>query len=284
MKSMLARRTVRATILVCSLAVAPGVFAQDNAGPPDNDDTLTIGAAAAIVPTYEGSDDYRIIPGPAIRGKISGHNFYTRQSAFYFDLIPEKPGNNLDLSLGVAAGTRFSRTRGIKDPQVKLLGKLDTPIELGGFVGIAKTGVITSDYDTIGVRVSYLRDVANAHDSYVIQPAFEYGTPLSQSLYVGFDVSADYVGSSYARYYYSVSPAGTAASGLATYDLDKGWKNISTTVLANYALSGDLRTGWSVFATGSYSKMLGEFKRSPIVRDAGSANQWFGALGVAYTF
>ena len=273
-----------AGIAVIAFAAAPLALAQEVGGPPDNDDTLTVGIGVGYVPSYQGSDDYNLIPGAALRGKISGHNFYTRGTSFYFDLIPEKPDNSLDLSFGPVIGARFQRTRRIKDDQVEALGKLDTAIEIGAFVGIAKTGVITSDYDSLSFRVSYVRDVANAHDSYVITPAFEYGTPLSPSIYVGIGASADYVGNGYARTYFGVTPAGSAASGLSTFDADKGWKNITSSLFAGYALSGDLRKGWAIFATGSYSKMLGDFKRSPLVSEAGDANQWFGALGVGYTF
>lgn len=289
MNSTTLRRSLLASVAIMTFAAAPNAFAQDAAARdatevPENDDSLTIGAGAAYVPSYQGSDDYNVIPGAALRGKISGHNFYTRGSSFYFDLIPEKPDNSLDLSFGPVVGARFQRTRRIKDDQVEALGKLDTAIEVGAFAGIAKTGLITSDYDTLSFRVSYVRDVANTHDSYILTPAIEYGTPLSPAIYVGIGASADYVGNGYASTYYSVTPAGTAASGLSTFDADKGWKNITSTLFASYSLSGDLRKGWALFAAGSYSKMLGDFKRSPLVSEAGDANQWFGAFGVGYTF
>jgi len=273
-------------IAFAAMLVAAPAFAQstDRPAPADNDDTLTIGIGAAYGPTYEGSDDYRFLPGGAIRGKVSGHNFYTRGPQLYFDLIPEKPGNSLDLALGPVVGARFNRTGGIKDAQVRALGKLDTAIEVGGFAGIAKTGVITSDYDTLSFRVSYLRDVSNTHDSYVLTPAIEYGTPLSQTAYVGVSLSADHVGDGYARTYFDVTPAGAVASGLPVYSTDGGWKNVSVGLLGTVSLSGDLRKGWALFAIGNYSKLLGDFKRSPIVSIAGDSNQWFGAIGIGYTF
>ncbi|MGV3480283.1 MAG: MipA/OmpV family protein [Sphingobium sp.] len=252
--------------------------------PPENDDTLTIGAGIGYTPSYEGSDDYVLIPAAAVRGKVSGHNFYTRGTQFYFDAIPEGPGNSLDISLGPVAAVRLNRTRRIKDPQVRALGKLDTAIEVGAFAGIAKTGVITSDYDTLSFRVAYLRDVTDTHDSYVLTPTIEYGTPLSPTAYVGLSLSAERVGDGYARTYFDVTPAGAAASGLPVYSTDGGWKNVSVGLLGTVSLSGDLRKGWALFAVGNYSKLLGDFKRSPIVSVAGSSNQWLGAIGIGYTF
>jgi MipA family protein len=63
--------------------------------------------------------------------------------------------------------------------------------------------------------------------------------------------------------------------------LQAGFKDINFGALANVSLTGDLLGGLSVFAIGNYSKLLGDFGRSPIVRDR---NQWFGGLGLAYTF
>jgi MipA family protein len=39
-----------------------------------------------------------------------------------------------------------------------------------------------------------------------------------------------------------------------------------------------------VIAGGAYSRLLGSYSYSPIVRTAGSPNQWLGAAGLAYTF
>lgn len=270
-------------LAVLLLATATPAFAQDTAD-SEGDDTLTIGAGVGYVPSYEGSDNYIVSPAAAIRGKVSGHNFYTRGTSLYFDLIPEAPGNNLDLSFGPVGYVRLNRTRRIKDAQVRALGELDTAIELGAFAGIAKTGVVTSEYDTLSFRVAYLRDVTDTHDSYVVQPVIEYGTPLSEVTYVGATLSADIVGDGFADTYFSVTPAGTVASGLPAYTAEGGIKDLTFALFANQSLSGDLRQGLSLFALGSYSRLLGDFKRSPIVSIAGDKDQYFAAVGLAYTF
>lgn len=279
-------RCISHAAAMAAMLIAAPVFAQsaEQTPPAENDDTLTIGAGAGYMPSYEGSDDYVLSPVAAVRGKVAGHNFYTRGAQFYFDAIPERPGNNLDISLGPVASVRLDRTSRIKDPQVRALGKLDTAIEVGAFAGVAKTGVITSAYDTLSFRITYLRDVSDTHDSYVLTPTIEYGTPLSPTTYVGLSVSADRVGDGYARTYFGVTPAGTVASGLPTYSTDGGWKNVSVGLLGTLSLSGDLRKGWALFAVGNYSKLLGDFKRSPIVSVAGNSNQWLGAIGIGYTF
>lgn len=283
------------SLLAGALLLCPGLAAAQEAPPtasppptpppPEGGgNTFTIGLGAGIVPSYEGSDDYRIIPGGVIRGKVGGHNFYTRGLQFYLDLIPEPAGQSLDLSLGPVVGLRLNRTSSIKDARVRALGKLDEAYEVGGFVGIGKTGVITSEYDNLSFRVAYLKDVGSAHESHVITPSLEYGTPLSREAYVGVGISADFVGDGYASYYFDVSPAGAAASGLSPFQADGGFKSYSLSLFGSRALSGDLLRGLSLFAVGSYTRLQNDFRRSPIVSEAGSPNQWFGVIGLAYTF
>ncbi len=265
------------------LAAAPAL-AQEEAPPKQDDNSISIGLGAGFAPTYEGSDDYRIIPGGVVRGKIGGHSFFTRGLQLYFDAIPEADGPGLHVGLGPVVGLRLNRTSSIKDPRVKALGELDTAFEAGGFVSIGQTGVITSEYDNLSFRVTYLKDVGNAHESRIITPSIEYGTPLSRQAFVGVSVSADFVGDGYADYYFDVSPAGSLASGLAPYDADGGFKSWSLSLAGAHALTGDLLGGVSLFAVGSYTRLRGDFADSPIVSTAGSATQWFGAIGLSYTF
>ena len=266
------------------LAAAAPALAQEETPPPQDDNNMTIGLGVGYVPSYEGSDDYRIIPAGIVRGKVGGRSFYTRGLQLYLDLIPEPSGPGLDIAVGPVVGARLNRTSAIKDVRVKALGKLDTAIEVGGFVGIGQTGVITSDYDNLSFRLSYVKDVGGAHKSHVITPAIEYGTPLSRRAYVGIGLSADIVGDGYADYYYDVTPAGSLPSGLAPYDAEGGFKSWSFSLGGAHALTGDLLGGLGLFAVGVYTRMRGDFAESPIVSTAGSRNQWFGAVGLSYTF
>ena len=49
-------------------------------------------------------------------------------------------------------------------------------------------------------------------------------------------------------------------------------------------LSGDGRKGLGLFALAGYKRLLGQYADSPIVRDAGSANQGFAVAGLTYSF
>lgn len=270
------------------LASTAPVFAQDTVEPRDpTKDYLAIGAGIATVPSYEGSDTNVFIPEAVVRGQISGIAFFSRGPQLFVDVIPERASDNgFDLGVGPVVGFRVDRARQIKDRQVRALGKLDTAIEVGGWAGVSKTGVITSDYDVISARVSVVKDVNGAHGSHIITPAFEYGTPLSRFTFVGLNFSADYVGKGYGRYYFNIDAAGSAASGLPVYTgaSSSGWKRASANLAVNQTLTGDLTHGLSVLAVAGYARVLGKYADAPTVAIAGDRDQWIGALGLTYTF
>ena len=269
---------------LAALCASPA-FAQDAALPSPEEinaaNSFTIAGGGAIMPDYEGSDDYRWLPAAAIRGKVGTISFATRGLYLYVDVI--NGSGKVDLDVGPIAGVRLNRTGKIKDVVVNLLPDRKTAVEVGGFVGVSFKG-LTNPYDSLGVRLDVVHDVANAHQSTIFTPAIEFSTPLSRSFYVVATASADFVSNRFADYYFSVSPAETVLSGLPTFNADGGMKNWKAGLVANYALSGDLRHGLSLFGMANYSRLLGDFKRTPIVSQRGSAGQWLGVLGLAYTW
>lgn len=271
-------------IATASLLLGSPAWAQAPADPLLRE-TVTIAAGAGYIPSYVGSDDYIVTPAIGARGSVSGFNFQFRGTQASIDLVRNRDPHAIDFQLGPVAAVNLNRTRRIQDPQVRALGKLDTAIELGGYVGIGKTGVITSDYDTLSASLAYTHDVASAHDSYRLTPAITYGTPLSPRAYVLISGYADYVGGKYGDYYFSVTPAGTIASGLPTYNARKsgmlGW---GANGLVNLSLTGDLTHGLSLVAGGGYYRVNGRYARSPIVAIAGDRDQFYGGAGLAYTF
>jgi outer membrane scaffolding protein for murein synthesis (MipA/OmpV family) len=265
------------------MSLAGPAFAQEAEPVDDGRDTFTIGLGASYLPSYEGSDSYVLSGAGLARGRVSGFSFYTRATALYVDVLREPAGAPLNIEFGPMVNLRLDRTSRIRDPQVRALGEIDTAVEGGAFFGVTRNGVLHG-YDFLTARIDVTHDLTNTHDSLIVTPNLEYATPLSRHTLVGLSVSADHVGGGYADTYFGVTPTGAAASGLTAYDADSGFKNVRLTLLGTQSLSGDLRRGLGLFAIGSYSRLLGDFKRSPIVRDAGDADQFFAAVGLTYTF
>lgn len=273
------------------LAIATPALAQTTPPlPPDglavSGDTITVGAGAVYLPDHEGSDDYQFTPAPGAIGSVGGFNFTLAGNRFSVDLIRNRPGPGLDVQFGPVGVLNLNRARvnGIDDPRIRALGGRGTGIELGGFVGIGRTGVITSDYDRLSVSVSYRHDVNGAHGSGIWQPTINYTTPLSRKALIGLFVSGERAGQGYADNYFTITPGQALASGLPAYRARAGWKNYTVGALGAVALSGDLLHGWKLVGGGTYNRLLNGFSFSPVVRTAGNPNQWFGVLGVAYTF
>lgn len=273
---------IRTAFVTAALIAAAPAYGQDLPDPEQPGNSFTIGLGVATTPDYEGADEQKLIPGGFIRGKVGGISFATRGPALHVDVI-SAGSSSIDWDFGPIVGVRLNRTGDVKDAAVDKLPELDTAIEVGAFGGISFKG-LTNPYDALSLRVDYLTDVGGAHKSSIISPSLDFSTPLSQTLFVGASFGVDFVGDGYADYYFDVAPIDAVASGLAPYDAEGGMKSWKVGMLVNQSLSGDLRRGWSLFAAGNYSRLVGDFADSPIVDDRGSASQWFGAVGVGYTF
>jgi len=282
------------TVAAAAIAFATPALAQDASTPPAPagieeqmaGDSITVGVAAAYINDYEGSDDYRFTPAPGALASIGGYTITLIGNRASVDLIRNQPGPTWDLQAGPIGVVNFNRNNvnQIDDRRVRALGEVNTAIELGGFVGIGKTGVITSPYDKLSVSLSYRHDVNNAHDSGIWQPTVNYFTPLSRKAAVGLFVSAERAQRGYARTYFSVDSAQSLASGLPVYNARGGWKNWSLGAIGTYSLTGDLLKGWKAIGGVVYRGMLNDFSDSPLVSIAGSRSQWATALGIGYTF
>jgi MipA family protein len=247
--------------------------------------SLTLGIGGGIAPEYEGSSDYGFQPGGIIQGKVDGFDFQVRGPNIYIDLIRDAPGSKLNVIAGPVAQIRSDRTSisDIKDPRVALLGTRDTAVELGGYVGVGIKGFLIPPA-SLTVDLAFVHDVAGAHDSFILTPGVALSSPVSQRTFARLGVSADYVGGGYGRTYFDVA-AITAPGALSAYATDgAGFKSIGSTLLLTHDLGGDNRKGWALFGLGGYKRLLGQYARSPILRDAGNADQFLAVAGVAYSF
>ena len=277
-------RTLTAVALLCA---ASPLFAQSGTGPelPDPNDrsnTFTVAAGVASTPDYEGSDENRLIPAVAVRGRVGGMDFWSSATWLYLDIIG-RPSNGIDFDFGPIVGARLNRSGDVKDAAVDKLPELDAAIEIGAFAGVSWHG-LTNPYDSLSLRVDVLKDVGGAHESTLITPTVSFSTPLSQRTYVSASANVEWAGGGYADYYYSITPLEGLVAGLPAYDADGGLKHWGLQLTGLQMVTGDLTGGLGVFAMGSYKRLSGDFADSPIVDIRGRASQWMGAIGLTYTF
>ncbi len=254
-------------------------------GPPAPDpNRLTIGFGGGIGPSYEGSDNYRFQPGGLIAGAIDDIEFSARGTNIYVDLVKDRRGSAISVAAGPVIQLNLERTGGVRDARVRALGDRATTLEIGGYAGLAKRGVLIPPA-SLSAELAIVKGVSGAHDSLIVTPSVALSSPVSARAFARLGLSADYVGAGYGRAYFDVDPAGSLASGLAQYRTrGSGFKSVGANMLIVRDLGGDARTGWSLFALAGYKRLLGQYARSPIVREAGSADQFLGVAGIAFTF
>lgn len=283
-------------IAAIALSAAFPAMAQEAPAAPDavppaperalDGDSVTLGGGIGYMTDYEGSNDYQLLPFPGAIGSIAGYAFSLLGNRASVDVIRNEPGPTWDVQLGPVGALNFMRNRrgSIADARVRALDSRGIAVEVGGYAGIGKTGVITSEYDKLSVSLSYRHDVSGVHDSGILQPSINYFTPLSRKAAVGLFASAERVGNSYVSTYYDVSPSQSVVSGLPTYSGRGGWKSWTFGAVGTVALTGDLLRGFKLMAGGTYLRLLDDTAASPLVSVAGSRDQWLGAVGLAYTF
>lgn len=247
--------------------------------------SLTLGIGGGIAPEYEGASDYGFQPGGIIQGKVDGFDFQVRGPNIYIDLVRDTPGSKLNVIAGPVAQIRSDRTSlsDIKDPRVASLGTRDTAVELGGYAGVGIKGFLIPPA-SLTFDLAFVHDVAGAHESFILTPGVALSSPVSQRTFARLGVSADYVGGGYGRTYFDVA-TNPAPGALSAYATDgAGFKSIGSTLLLTHDLGGDNRKGWALFGLGGYKRLLGQYSDSPIVREAGSADQFLAVAGIAYSF
>lgn len=278
------RHVLAAVLAVSCAAPALGQSATAPEASVFDGDYLTVGAGAIYGPSYEGSDDMVLSPVPVIQGKLAGIEITPRPGGLALDLVPDAKNAAIGFSLGPVATFSGNRHRQIEDRVVRSAGKLKESIDLGVNGGVTFYRLL-NPYDSVTLSADAKWNVNDAHGGMVVSPSLSYFTPLSRAALITVGVSAKHVDDDYARYYYSVSPAQAAASGLPAYSAKGGWASLGAQLFAGYDLDGNaLNGGFALFALASYSRLLNDARRNPYTAIRGSADQWLAGAGIGYTF
>lgn len=274
------------SVILQPAPAAPPAFAMTR---PVFDETwATIGLGAGLVPSYAGSDDYILFPLPLIVGRVGGVGISPNGPGFTLDLNSPKPAlaprKGARIAFGPAFRFRNDRNNRISDDVVARAGTLDAALEVGGNAAVALPDVFKRfDQLTIGAQVRW--DVLGAHDGMIIEPQVSYRAPLGRAMALQVQLSAEIVDDSFADYYFTVSPAQSAATGLPQFRAEGGLNRIGSFAILSYDLDGNVfNGGWSLFGVGGYSRVLGDGADSPFTSQRGDPNQFTAGLGVGYTF
>ncbi|KEO92194.1 hypothetical protein EH31_05880 [Erythrobacter longus] len=251
----------------------------------------TVGIGVGLVPSYSGSDDYRLFPLPLVVGRVGGIGISPNGPGFTLNFLtqdlpagPPTDSQDPTFSFGPSFRFRNDRANQIQDDVVELAERLDTALEVGASGGVSFPSVFRPR-DRISVSTQVTWDVLGAHDGMIISPSVGYFTPIGRAASLQLGASVSIVDDSYADYYYTVTPAQSAATGLAQFTADGGIESLGLTAIGTYDLDGNaLNGGFGIYGIVGYSRLVGDAADTPFTSVRGTPNQLFGGIGVAYTF
>lgn len=254
--------------LICA-AVLPALADDD---PAHN---LTVGLGVGITPEYEGADEYRPFPVVPLRYEHPWVTIQVIGLGLEFDISPTEY-----LQAGPTFQYKFARDSDVDDPIVRLLPQVDAALELGAFVrsGIPLNMVGFDDPAIIFGQVTARHDVLDGHGGFLAEGSLGVTRPIGDRLNAIVFAKTTYASDDYMSAYYDVTAAGSAASGLAVFDADSGFKDVGVTGLLNFKVTEK----WSATALGSYSRLIGDAASSPVVAVAGSRDQFTAGVAISY--
>ncbi len=254
------------TVLVCVLLILPAL-PRSTVAAAQSGWRFALGAGVAIVPDYEGSQDYQLFPLPYATVEWEDVSFMELQgNLLRVNLLPSPT-----LQLGVALQFRRARDD-VANTQVDNLRDVDAALEMGGFVGFTVGGWRTS--------LLVVQDTAGAHDGLLFTLSAGHTRSLGKPLTVRVGVSTTYADKNYMGTYFSVDAANAQMSGLPIFAAKEGLKDVRV----NLTLRVRWSSRWSTLGIIEYARLFGDAANSPIVKNVGSVDQFSTGIIVIYSF
>lgn len=260
-------------------------FADPNFKGAFDGDYVIVAVGTGYLPDYDGSDDYSLQYGGALRGEVGGIGFATRGIGLELDLVPNLPGN-VELSFGPDVRYRMIRSGKVDDEIVNLLPRLNDTVELGFGAGVSVKNILTP-LDSVSLSTGMRWDVSGNGAGRSASLQLSYFTALSAGMGAGVSAGTSWYDDDYADYYYSVTPQGSAATGgiLPVYQADGGRKDWDVKAYYGIDFDGNFRNGgFGLAAAVSYERLTGSAAETPITALRGDRNQYAALIGLGYTF
>lgn len=210
-----------------------------------NRDHVLVGIGAGYAPAYQGSDDYRTLPIPAI--DIAVGPFFA----------------NLRNGIGVNVINTDTVTVGGSVVMMPGYRRRDAPDGIGSlsfgaggrmFASLKVGGVIATVGGTQGFVGNTRGVIADASVSYPIM--------ISQRTMLIPTVGTSWADEKHNRRYFGISAQQSQASGLPQFASGKSFKDASALLTVSHRLTSRI----NLSASGGVTTLLGDVKDSPLVR------------------
>ncbi len=230
-------------------------------------ETSVFGLGVGYAPDHEGSNDYEAVP--LIQARINWQRGYFLSllgNTLRANLVP-----NRHWHLGPVARYRMERDD-VDDNRIDDMEEVDAAVELGIF------GAYSGEHWLL--QLTGLKDVADGHDGSLVELGLGYKIPFQERGNLTLFASSTYADSDYMDAYFGIDAANAEASGLSTYEADSGIKDVG----AGLAWQYNFNRNWGMLALAKYTRLLDDAKDSPVVDDAGDANQILAGVIFNYRF
>jgi outer membrane protein len=240
---------------------------------PSQRTQYTVGVGVGVAPDYEGSKDYEAVPLWNLR--VS--NLYDPNT--FVQILGPRLGSNFlpdpHWRLGVAAQYIKERNH-VHDNQVDDLKTVDPSVMLGVVGGY---DFLADPRENLALEVVARQDVANGN-GFLGTIRGTYGTQLSTSWRLDTAIESTWASDDYMSSYFGINSNDAARSGLKQFNANAGFKDVTFGGTLTYRLFEH----WSVSGLATYSRLLNDAADSPIVKDQGDKDQFFGGALVNYSF
>lgn len=231
-------------------------------------------AGVASKTDYEGSDDYEL--SPLLAAKLQYQTYYVE--ALGTDIranISPYPTVEFGPSISYSGG----RDDDVENNTISRMREIDNGFEAGAFIKVPFNGVFSA-HDTLSFKAEVLTDISDTHEGMLVNIGAGYDRKLNDQLTLGTSVQTTYASEDYNQTYFGIDADNAARSGLAQYDADAGFKDVSLKVKGQYMLNEH----WGVLGMAGYKQIIGDAADSPIVDEEGNTSQWVAGLGLSYKF
>ncbi len=245
------------------------------------DRELSVGLGAGLTPQFEGSKAYRFFPLGSFRYADERISVTTSGPGLEVDLVPSR---KLDIGPVVRAG--FGRKGGIDDAVVKLLPRVGTAIEVGGFIasGIPLKVLGADDPSILTLKLEAVQDIASGHKGALVSSSVGLVRPLGARTTLIANAGLTYASRRYMQAFFGVTAADALRTRLPTYQPGGGIKDITLTAVTNIKLGDPDSSRWALTVIASAKRLVGPAADSPIVTLRGTPNQGFLGVVASYAF
>ena len=253
MTSLLQRALATITLL-CLMLISVSALAQ-GASPTTaakSDWDVSLGAGAALAPTFEGSDRYHVLPVPLVsityKDIISLNS--TGLSAYW-----RTGGLRIGAGLTYNPGRDDSKDDGLfsnGDDRLRGMGDIDAALGLKAFASYRLW--------MLDLSAAATKYTGGDNDGVVIDLGLALPYKLTGKLTLTPHVGATWANQDYMQTFFGVTATQAANSGFARHDADAGFKDIRAGIDANYRFDEH----WFLSVRTDVKRLVGDAADSPI--------------------